>query len=203
MGNTGIVLYFIGLAFSEALRLPRRFARLQSRGEWHAGKGVSRLGEFMVLFGIVIGLWMLPGIYAFTGLLDSHNYPVPQLAVWIAELVFVIGLVLRWLAHRTLAGLWSGTVELTQDHALVTNGIYGYIRHPIYASLILWALCQPVLLPNAVAGWSGLSAVLLLWLVRVPKEEAMMLAQFGEEYRQYAARTGRFLPKLKFRKRVP
>ena len=202
MRNTGIILYFVGLAFSEVLRLPRRYAHLRSRGEWHVGKGVSRVSEFGVLFCIVIGLWMLPGVYAFTGLLDSHNYSVPQSVFWIAAVVFLIGLVIRWLAHRTLAGLWSGTLELAQDHKLITKGIYGYLRHPLYTSLILWGLCQPVLLPNAVAGWSGLVAVLLLWLVRVPKEEAMMLAEFGEEYRRYAARTGRIFPKPQLKRGI-
>lgn len=202
MRNTGVILYFVGLAFSEALRLPRRYAHLQSRREWQLGNGVSRESEFGVLFGIFIGLWMLPGVYAFTGLLDSHSYSVPESVVWIAIVVFLIGLVIRWQAHKTLAGMWSGTLELAQDHKLVTSGIYGYLRHPIYTSLILWALCQPVLLPNVVAGWSGFVAVLLLWLVRVPKEEAMMLTKFGDEYRQYAARTGKIVPKQQLKKGV-
>lgn len=197
MKDFGMTLYFGGLVFSESLRLPRRYAHLQSRGRWRAGQGVSPASEFVVLLGIAIGIWMLPGIYAFTGRLDSRNYPVSEFAVWIASVVFMFGLLIRWLAHKTLAGLWSGTLELAHDHKLITTGIYGYLRHPIYTSMILWALCQPVLLPNAVAGPSGLAAVVLLWLMRVPKEEAMMQAQFGEEYTQYAARTGRFFPKLR------
>ncbi len=203
MRNIGIILYFVGLVFSEALRLPRRYTHLQSRSRWRAGEGVSRASESVVLLGIAVGLWMLPGIYAFTRRLDSHNYPVSGFLVWIASVVFMFGLLIRWLAHKTLAGLWSGTLELAQDHKLITTGIYGYLRHPIYTSMILWALCQPLLLPNAVAGFSGLAAVVLLWLLRVPKEEAMMQARFGEEYTRYAARTGRIVPKLQLRKAAP
>jgi protein-S-isoprenylcysteine O-methyltransferase Ste14 len=197
MRTTGIILYFLGLAFSEALRLPRRYTHLRSPNDWHTGKGVSRLLEFCVLCGIVVGLWVLPGIYAFTPLLDSHNYSVPHSTIWMAAVLFLFGLVIRWMAHRTLGRLWTGTLEINQDHKLLTDGIYTYLRHPLYASLILWALCQPILLPNVVAGWSGLVAVGVLWVVRVPKEEAMLQEQFGEEYERYAARTGRIFPALR------
>ena len=191
----GIAIYFLGLAYSEGLRLPLRYAHIKSRGRWRAVKGVSRFAEVVVLSGIGIGMWILPGIYAFTTTLDSLDYRVPELLIWIALVVFLFGLLIRSMAHRTLAGLWSGTLELATDHQLITTGIFRSLRHPIYTSVIIWALCQPILLPNAVAGFSGMAAALLLWLVRVPKEEAMMQAEFGEEYRAYAARTGSIIPR--------
>jgi protein-S-isoprenylcysteine O-methyltransferase Ste14 len=86
-------------------------------------------------------------------------------------------------------------VETHDEHRLVTTGIYAHIRHPIYASLALWAVAQPALLQNLVAGWSGAVAVASIWLLRVPREEKMMLNTFGEEYRQYVSRTGRLLPR--------
>jgi len=196
MRTAGIILYFFGLAFSEALRLPHRIAHAGSSVQWHKGKGVSRVSEFVVLMGLGLGLWTFPGIYAFTKLLDFQNYSVPDSIAWITMAVFVIGLVMRWYAHSTLAGLWAGTLELSEGHKLITTGIFGYVRHPIYTSLILWAICQPILLPNTVAGLSGAVGVLFLWLVRVPREESMMLAEFGDDYRQYASGTGRFFPRF-------
>lgn len=62
-------------------------------------------------------------------------------------------------------------------------------------SLVLWAAAQPLLLHNQLAGWGGAVAVALIWLVRVPREEALMLAAFGEEYKRYMARTGTFIPR--------
>lgn len=50
------------------------------------------------------------------------------------------------------------------------------------------------LLP-ALAGVGGIVAVALIWLVRVPREEAMMVERFGDAYREYMSRTGRLLPK--------
>jgi protein-S-isoprenylcysteine O-methyltransferase Ste14 len=150
----------------------------------------------IVLAGIVAGIWLLPGIYAFTSMLDSFNYDVPDYATWIGVILFGAGLVLRWLSHKTLAGMWSGTLEMSRDHHLVTNGIYRHMRHPIYSSLILWSVGQPLLLMNLIAGWSGLIAVALLWVVRVPREEAMMRARFGAEYERYAECTGRIFPRI-------
>jgi protein-S-isoprenylcysteine O-methyltransferase Ste14 len=48
-----------------------------------------------------------------------------------------------------------------------------------------------------IAGWSGLIAVALLWVVRVPREEAMMRARFGVEYERYSTRTGRIFPLIR------
>jgi protein-S-isoprenylcysteine O-methyltransferase Ste14 len=78
---------------------------------------------------------------------------------------------------------------------LVTTGIYSKVRHPLYASLILWAAGQPALLQNWIAGFAGAVAVALVWLVRVPAEEAMMRESFGEEYVRYSAQTGKLIPR--------
>ena len=62
-------------------------------------------------------------------------------------------------------------------------------------SWIVWAAAQPFLLQNAVAGLGGAAAVTLVWLVRVPREEAMMLGAFGDDYRNYMATVGRLMPR--------
>jgi protein-S-isoprenylcysteine O-methyltransferase Ste14 len=56
-------------------------------------------------------------------------------------------------------------------------------------------LGQALFLANWVAGLGGLVGFGLLYFLRVPKEEDMMLQEFGEPYRQYMAKTGRILPK--------
>lgn len=81
-------------------------------------------------------------------------------------------------------------------HALVTQGIYRHMRHPIYAAQWLWGIAQPLLLQNWIAGLAGLVSFLPVYLYRVPREEQMMLEHFGEEYRSYMGRTGRIIPRL-------
>jgi len=57
-------------------------------------------------------------------------------------------------------------------------------------------LAQALLLQNWIAGFAMLASLLPLYLVRVPREEQMMLEHFGEEYRLYMNRTGRVVPRL-------
>ena len=72
----------------------------------------------------------------------------------------------------------------------------------MYAAFLLFGIAQALLLPNWIAGWSGLVAVILLCVLRMPREEAMMCEFFGEEYRQYRRRTGRIVPAKWRRKTV-
>ena len=60
----------------------------------------------------------------------------------------------------------------------------------------LRGVAQALLLQNWIAGWAGLVSFLPLYLLRVPREERMMLDKFGETYRAYMGRTGRVFPRL-------
>ena len=82
------------------------------------------------------------------------------------------------------------------QHRLVTDGLYRYVRHPMYASFWLWAIAQALLIPNWIAGLAGLAGVAGLYFSRVGKEERLMQQAFGEEYRAYCATTGRVVPRL-------
>jgi len=79
----------------------------------------------------------------------------------------------------------------------VKEGVYKYIKHPIYAAHLVWALAQLLLIPNWIAGPSFLLLSIPLCLYRIPKEETMMLKQFGGEYKKYIKKTGRIFPKLR------
>ncbi|MCJ7701566.1 MAG: isoprenylcysteine carboxylmethyltransferase family protein, partial [Anaerolineales bacterium] len=109
----------------------------------------------------------------------------------IAIVLFLTSMVIRLIAQLTLSRSWSFTIETSENHEFIQNGIYSLTRHPIYVSLIFWAIAQPVLLQNYLAGLCGPIAVLLIWVIRVPHEEALMIGAFGDEYLSYMERTGR------------
>ncbi len=85
----------------------------------------------------------------------------------------------------------SPGLQIRKDHRLVTAGVYELVRHPMYSAHLLWAAAQLLLLQNAIAGPAFLVASLPLYAARIPREEEMMLDQFGDEYRRHAERTGR------------
>jgi len=63
-----------------------------------------------------------------------------------------------------------------------------------YTSFFLLGLAQMLLLPNWLAGPSGLIGVTILFIFRVRQEERMMLQTIGDEYRAYMATTKRLIP---------
>jgi len=81
-----------------------------------------------------------------------------------------------------------------ESHTLVTTGVYRHLRHPMYSGFWLMALAQLCMLPNWVAGPAGLIGFGILFFGRVDREERMMLAAFGDEYRAYMLRTKRIIP---------
>ena len=66
----------------------------------------------------------------------------------------------------------------------------------MYSAFWLWAFAQALLLPNWVAGLSGIVGFGILFFGRVSREERIMLDTFGDQYREYMVRTYRVLPKI-------
>ena len=141
-----------------------------------------------------LGLGYIPAIWVFTDFLDGNDYaPNPVLMV-LGTAVLVASLYLFRLTHKALGKMWSHSLDLREDHKLVTTGIYENVRHPMYSAFWAWALGAALLLPNWVAGFSGLIGFGTLFFLRVGQEEAMMKKEFGEEYEAYSARTKRIIP---------
>ena len=124
------------------------------------------------------------------------DYPLPAFAPWCGAVLMLLALWLFWRSHADLGQNWSVTLEVRKGHQLVTHGVYRRIRHPMYAAIFLFCLAQGLLLPNWLAGWSALVPFALMYLLRIRREEQMMLQFFGEEYRDYMGRTWRLLPRL-------
>ena len=106
----------------------------------------------------------------------------------------MVGLWLLYRSHADLGTYWSVTLEVRENHQLITSGVYRSIRHPMYTSLFLYSIGQVLALPNWVAGPSYLVPFAILFALRVTAEEKMMLETFGSQYAEYMARTKRLLP---------
>jgi protein-S-isoprenylcysteine O-methyltransferase Ste14 len=153
------------------------------------------------LIGImVVGGLLLPAIYLFTPWLAFADYRLPAFVPWCGAGVTVIALSLFWRSHADLGQNWSVTLELRKGHELVKDGIYAWIRHPMYAAIWLFGLGQGLLLENWLAGWSAAVAFAPMYFVRVPREEGMMCELFGQEYRDYMRQTGRLFPRRHVKK---
>ena len=141
-----------------------------------------------------IGLGVLPGLFVAVHFPRFATYEPIALQTGLGLLAALLALVLFRLTHKALGKMWSVSLDIRDKHKLVTSGIYRRVRLPMYTAFWTMALAQALLLPNWIAGLSGLVGFGTLFFLRVGPEEAMMEETFGEDYRDYKARTARIIP---------
>lgn len=150
--------------------------------------------ELFLLGCSLTGLGIVPYVYLATGFPRFAEYAFIPAQGWIGVGIYLVVLWLFYRTHRDLGRNWSVSLDVRESHTLVTNGVYRLVRHPMYSGFWLMALAQLFMLPNWVAGPAGLVGFGILFFGRVGREEAMMLAAFGDEYRAYMERTSRIIP---------
>jgi protein-S-isoprenylcysteine O-methyltransferase Ste14 len=177
--------YYLRMAYQES----RRSRWLESR--WQVA-GQAILGVCAIL-SLLLYLAYPPAV-AWAAL------PLPDAVRWLGAALGLVSFPLLWWTHVALGRNFSTVLHLRAEHTLVTSGPYRWVRHPMYSVIFLGLLGFVLLAANgllAVLWVGGLTAIIAR---RLPHEEAAMREKFGEEYRAYAARTGRFFPRLALRR---
>ncbi|MEA2882838.1 MAG: hypothetical protein QOH32_2094 [Bradyrhizobium sp.] len=150
--------------------------------------------ETALLLVSLTGLGLVPFFYLATTAPRFAAYPFHPSQAWLGLLFAAASLLMFHLTHRALGRNWSISLDVREGHQLITDGVYRSVRHPMYTAFWLWAVAQALLLPNWVAGCSGIVGFGILFFGRVAREEQMMLDTFGDRYRDYMARTNRVIP---------
>lgn len=186
----GQIVWVIMVVAWYVMRYPfeRRARRL------HISDNRKAFGERLRMTISLTGLGVVPAINVATGWPDFADYPAHPLALVLGIASAIGALVMFRLTHKALGAMWSVSLQLKQDHKLVTSGVYRHLRHPMYTAFWLMALAQALLISNWVAGLAGIVGFGTLYALRIGEEERMMEEAFGEEYRIYSARTKRIIP---------
>ena len=162
-------------------------------------KAVAREGRWSLLLRPTMFLFMLGLIVLYFIEPSGSAWLYLTLPSWLrfsGVLLGVGGILLLVWVHRTLGMQWSTTLQFREGHTQNTSGPYEFIRHPMYASLFLFFIGLSIV--SSFWPLMALVVIFLLFFIRIMRrEEAMMIDQFGEEYRVYMKSTGRFLPKLR------
>jgi protein-S-isoprenylcysteine O-methyltransferase Ste14 len=143
-----------------------------------------------------VGLWLGAPLYVIApGLFRWAALDLPVWARWIGVgMGLVFPFVVTW-TQRSLGNNVTKTVVTKQEHTLVTSGPYRWVRHPLYTLGFLFFVALSLI--GATWYFAVLMALGFIPLfVRTRKEEAMLEARFGDAYREYRQRTGRFFPRL-------
>jgi protein-S-isoprenylcysteine O-methyltransferase Ste14 len=175
-----------------ALRVRRAGERVMPDREALEREGRAMFASRVLLFFVLL-TWL--ALYTINPpWMAVLSVPFP---VWLRWVGFALGLASLGLwvwAQAALGKEWSPQLQLREEHLLVTTGPYARIRHPIYTAMIGYGIS----LALVTANWVFVAfAVLVIAgsLARVPKEEQMMIEEFGGQYEAYMQRTGRFFPK--------
>jgi protein-S-isoprenylcysteine O-methyltransferase Ste14 len=125
------------------------------------------------------------------------SLPLPTWLRWAGAplALLVVPSLLFWTFHSLGKNL-TDTVVTRREHTLVTHGPYRWVRHPFYVVGFLWGLSLSLLTANWLLALFWIAAVTML-VTRTRVEELKLAERFGDDYRAYATRTGRFFPLLR------
>lgn len=167
------------------------------RGRGRDAAAVKGTRPELALFILVnLAFIGLPLAYAFTSLFGFLDYDLPDLA----DIAGIVGLVLafaiRMKAHLDLGDSFTISPGTRRERDMVTTGIYAYVRHPMYLSMLVWGVATPLVLQNYLLGFLPLASIVAFLTVRLPSEEDILLKEFGDRYREYMSMTGGLLPRF-------
>ena len=114
---------------------------------------------------------------------------------WLGLALYCAGGALRLWPVFVLGDRFSGLVAIQPGHRLMTDGIYGVIRHPSYAGLLLNSLGWGLTFRSGV-GVMLTALIAIPLLARIKAEERLLAETFGQEYEAYRGRTWRLVPGL-------
>jgi protein-S-isoprenylcysteine O-methyltransferase Ste14 len=97
-------------------------------------------------------------------------------------------------SSKTMGKNWSIVARTRDDHQLVETGPFAFVRHPIYVALFFFMLAFAIAYGHWLALIPGVPIYIFGTVMRIRYEEALLRAQFGAAYDDYARRVKRFVP---------
>ena len=155
-------------------------------------------GLFILITLRLVGVAGIAGLIAYLINPACMAWAAVLLPVWLrwtgVGLALIAGMLSVWM-FRTLGRNLTDTIVTRKQHTLVTTGPYRWVRHPFYSSAALVVLGNSLVAANGFFFAAGCLMFVLL-VIRTRKEEQNLIARFGDDYRNYMQRTGRFVPRL-------
>ena len=157
---------------------------------WHA----TALPFFLAALALLAGAFELPFMRPVA--IVAPNRDVLESLAALASAGSLALMVWTAASHRTRPALWRQAPERDAPAEIVTWGPYARIRHPFYASFLLAFAAAFAALPHAATASLLAYSALALALTAAREERRLAASAFGDSYRDYMGRTGRFLPRL-------
>jgi protein-S-isoprenylcysteine O-methyltransferase Ste14 len=195
--NENIYRIFAALTLFTSISISSYF---RFKADRDSGEKISRKVDgtvFMTIIRIVgLVLWLSPLVYLINpAWMTWSKIGLPE---WVRWLGVLLGVFCTFGVYWLFSSIGSGitpTSATRKEHRLVTSGPYRWIRHPLYTFGSSMFIAFGMIADNWFIALVGILAFIAM-ASRTPKEEANLIEKFGDEYREYMKRTGRYLPKL-------
>ena len=165
-----------------------------------SGEKISRKVDGTALMTVIklggLVLWLSPFVY-----LINPNWMIwskiglPESIRWLGVGLGVLCVFGVYWLFSSIGNNITPTSATRKQHTLVTSGPYRWVRHPLYTVGSSMFIAFGMMADNWLITALGILTFIVM-AIRTPKEEANLLEKFGDEYRNYMKRTGKFLPKL-------
>lgn len=197
MSVAALGLYLVGLAGAFGLRTWLHARRTGSSG-FHgiSGKPGSLPWWAGVLFVGALGLGVLAPVLDLAGVAGVPDGAPRGLVGGAGLLVMGVGVVAVLVAQGGMGASWRIGVDATERTDLVTGGVFGVVRNPVFTAMVATQVGYTLAVPTVVSLAALVCLVAAVQLQVRVLEEPYLHRLHGGAYRAYAARTGRFLPGL-------
>jgi len=195
--NENIFRILAGLILFTGIGISSYFRR---KADKESGETISRKADGTTLMTIIrIGgliLWFSPLTYLINPQwMAWSKIGLPEAIRWLGVGIGIFCTFgIYWLFSSIGTGI-TPTSATRKEHKLSTSGPYRWIRHPLYTFGTSFFISFGMTADNWFIASLGMLTFIVM-AIRTPKEEANLIEKFGDEYRDYMKRTGRFLPKL-------
>ena len=185
------VILFTGIGISSYFR---------RKADKDTGEKISRSVDGTPMMTLIrIGgliLWLSPLVYLINpAWMAWSKIGLPEWGRWLGVVIGILCTFgIYWLFSSIGIGI-TPTSATRKEHKLVTSGPYRWVRHPLYTVGSSMFVAFGMMADNWFIALLGILAFIGM-AIRTPKEEANLIEKFGDEYREYMKRTGRFFPKL-------
>jgi protein-S-isoprenylcysteine O-methyltransferase Ste14 len=197
MPALALILFGVSLALTFGVRIAVQLWRTGSTGVRGVSSDAGPLERFA---GALFVAALVAGGLALLLTLRGSLEPIPVLDGVVGHAIGVVlavgGILLTFGAQLAMGDAWRIGVDPGERTELVTDGPFGVIRNPIYSALTPTVLGLVLMVPNALAIAAIVALVLALELQVRLVEEPYLLEVHGDAYADYAARVGRFLPRV-------
>lgn len=195
--NENIFRILAGLILFTGIGISGYFRR---KADKETGETISRKADGTTLMTMIrIGgliLWFSPLAYLIhPQWMAWSKLGLPESIRWLGVGIGILCTIsLYWLFSSIGSGI-TPTSATRKEHKLATSGPYHWIRHPLYTFGTFFFISFGMAADNWFIASLGVLTFIVM-AIRTPKEEANLIEKFGDEYRKYMKRTGRFFPKL-------